>query len=166
MTIVVSYFCERKNNSDDKEATEHLEEFDLNTDEEYLHSSTDSIFTYRRAIRVDRLNDAEVSCARRERWKEVKMWAIIHEAMIYLIFLGLLCFLVYSNRNAAAFEQVQHLRSYLINSRNPERDLTKVRDGESPLLESFVNKIEFSCTKILLTRCSIRRISSLNFLFV
>ena len=106
MIIVLSYFCGRKNNDGDEEANEYLQDFDLNTDEEYLHSSADLIFTYRRAVTVDQLN----------------------KAMIYVIFLSLFCFLGYSSRNPAALKQAQHLRSYLISNRNPDRNLNKLRE--------------------------------------
>ena len=135
LTIALSFFDAGKKN-DDREANDHwTNELRLQDDEEYLHSARESIFTYRRVVRVDRLNDAEVRCARQERIREMKMWTIVQEASIYLLFLSLLCFLVYSTRNSSSFDQVQHLRKYLTNTRHADRDLNKVTErghGSSP----------------------------------
>ena len=84
------------------------------------------MFTYRPAIRANRLNKAEVICAREERLKEIKMWSIIREIFIYLCFLSLLYIVTYSNRDSNSFLQVNHLRKYLRNSRQINCDYTKV----------------------------------------
>jgi hypothetical protein len=142
LTIALSFFCGGKN--DDREANDHLtDNVRLHDDEEYLHSPRESLFTYRRVVRVDRLNDAEVTWARQERLREMKMWTILQEAMIYLVFLSSLCFLVYSNRNSEAFDQAKHLRKYLTNTRHADRDLNKVRD-DTDLVSIFSFVLSFS----------------------
>lgn len=70
------------------------------------------MFTYRPRIQANRLNDAEVSCARNQRLKEIHMWSIIREALVYLCFLLLLCFVTYPNRDQNSSLQVTHLRKY------------------------------------------------------
>lgn len=65
-----------------------------------------------------RLTEFQINEHREERLKEIHMWSIIHQTLIYLLFLGLLCFLAYSNRSPHGFEQVHHLRQYFIHSRN------------------------------------------------
>ena len=139
LTIALSFFNAgktKKNDDDDREANDHwTEDFRLRDDEEYLHSPRESIFTYRRVVRVDRLNDAEVKCARQQRMKEMKMWKILQEALIYLVFLSLLGSLVYSTRNSSAFDQVQHLRKYLTNTRQADRDLNNVRKDTDRFLD-------------------------------
>ena len=79
------------------------------------------MFTYRPRIHADRLNDTEVTCARKQRLKEIHMWLIIREVLIYICFLLLLCLVAYSNRDQNSFLQVNHLRKYFLKS-----DYTKV----------------------------------------
>ena len=54
------------------------------------------------------------------------MWAIIREFFTYFIFLSLLFLLTYSNVNANAFYQVQHLRDVFHSTRSLDHDFTKV----------------------------------------
>ena len=65
--------------------------------------------------------------AREQRLKEMKMWSIIRELVIYLIFLSLLYFVTYSNMNHQSFDQVKHFREFFLNSREIDRDFSKVR---------------------------------------
>ena len=64
--------------------------------------------------------------ARDQRLKEMKMWSIIREMLVYLIFLSLLYFVTYSNVNQQSFDQVRHLRQFFLNSRQVDRDFTQV----------------------------------------
>ena len=72
-------------------------------------------------MRVNRLNEAEVFCARQQRLKEIHLWSIIHEIVIYLCFFTLLSLVTYSTRDSNSFLQVDHLRKYFLQS-----DYTKV----------------------------------------
>ncbi len=84
------------------------------------------MFIYRSPIRANRLNKAEVACARQQRLKELKMWSIIREIFIYLCFLSLLYIVTYSNHQSNSTVQVNHLRKYFLNSRQIDCDYTKV----------------------------------------
>jgi len=84
------------------------------------------LFTYRCRIRATRLNEAEIICARQQRLKEIQMWSIIRESLIYLCFLSLLYMITYSNPNSNSYLQVNHLRKYFLNSRQINYDYTKV----------------------------------------
>ncbi len=84
------------------------------------------MFTYRSPIRANRLNKAEVDCARRQRLNELKMWSIIREIFIYLCFLSLLYIVTYSNHQSNSSVQVNHLRKYFLNSRQIDCDYTQV----------------------------------------
>jgi len=54
------------------------------------------------------------------------MWLIIRETFIYLSFLLILFIITYSNQNSNSSLQVNHLRKYLLNSRQIDLDYTKV----------------------------------------
>ena len=125
LAIFFAFFCRKPN--DDKEANEHLDEnqIELDNNEEYLHS-TKSLFIYRPPIRANRLNEAEVDCARHQRLKEIHMWSIIREGLTYLCFLSLLFIITYSNQNSNSFLQVNHLQKYFHNSRQSHLDFIKV----------------------------------------
>ncbi|CAF4381646.1 unnamed protein product, partial [Adineta steineri] len=81
----------------------------LDNDEEYLHSfKKKSIFTYRQPIRVDRLNQTEINHARNERLKEIHIWSMMKELLLYLCFITVLYIIIYSNRYLNSFLQVNH----------------------------------------------------------
>ena len=54
------------------------------------------------------------------------MWAIMREVVLYLVFVSFLYVVIYSNRDAHAFQQVDHLRKYFLNTRQTNFDYTKV----------------------------------------
>ena len=66
-----------------------------------------------------------MSCARDQRLKEIQMWSIIRETLIYLGFLSLLYVVVYSNNQSNSSLQVNHLKKYFLNSRQVDPDYTK-----------------------------------------
>ncbi|CAF4050924.1 unnamed protein product, partial [Adineta steineri] len=120
-------FC-CQNSYDDKEANEYLDnnQLALDNDEEYLHSfKKKSIFTYRQPIRVDRLNETEINHARNERLKEIHMWSMIKELLLYLCFITVLYTIIYSNRDLNSFLQVNHSRKFFFNSRQINCDYTQ-----------------------------------------
>ncbi len=84
------------------------------------------MFTYRSPIHANRLNKAEVDFARDQRLKEIQMWSVIQEILIYFCFLSLLYIVTYSNRPSNSFLEVNHLRKYFLNSRQIDCDYTKV----------------------------------------
>ncbi|CAF4382969.1 unnamed protein product, partial [Adineta steineri] len=75
LAIFFAFFCHKSN--DDKEANEYLDDddqFDLNDNQEYLHSiKVNSLFLYRSPIRANRLNKGEIISARNKRLKEIYM---------------------------------------------------------------------------------------------
>ena len=76
--------------------------------------------------RAERLNKHEVAWARDRRLEEIQMWSIFREFSIYFIFLALLFLLTYSNADANASYQVQHLRHAFHNTRQANTDFTQV----------------------------------------
>ncbi|CAF0948943.1 unnamed protein product [Adineta ricciae] len=127
LVIIFAYFCRKFD--DDKEADGYLddEHIHLDTDEEYLHSMKGNLLvTSQRTVRANRLNESEVLCARKRRLKEIQMWSVLREALIYMCFLSLLYLVSYSNYQSNAFFQVKHLRSFLLNPRQDDLDYTKV----------------------------------------
>jgi hypothetical protein len=75
---------------------------------------------------VNRLDESEVAYARQERLKDVQMWSIIREFVLYFIFLSLIFMITYSNHDQNSFLQVNHLRKYFLNTRQVDMDYTKV----------------------------------------
>ncbi|CAF1261744.1 unnamed protein product [Adineta steineri] len=83
-------------------------------------------FHFHRCIRFKRLNEAEVNCARLKRLKELQMWSTIREMIIYTSFLLVLCVITYSHRDQNSFRQVDHLRKFLLNTKQINYDYTKI----------------------------------------
>ena len=84
------------------------------------------MFVSRPKRQNNRLNAAEIVCARDRRLKEVRMRAVLQEAFTCLCFLTFLFLITYSNRTSHSFRQVQHLRTYFLNSRQNYLDYNKV----------------------------------------
>ncbi len=56
----------------------------------------------------------------------LKIWSIIREMSTYWYFLAVLYTITYSNLNPDGFNQVNHLRKFILNSRQIDLDYTKV----------------------------------------
>jgi hypothetical protein len=72
------------------------------------------------------------------------MWSIIREILTYLTFLSLLYFITYSNINSNAFYQVQHLRKFILNTReidNDYRKISTINEYWNWLENSFVSNV-------------------------
>ncbi|CAF1184626.1 unnamed protein product [Adineta ricciae] len=78
------------------------------------------------SIRPGRLNEAELIRLRQKRLKEIHMWTVIREILMYICFISVLYMVVYSNPYSNAFLQANHLRKYFLNSRQADLDLTEV----------------------------------------
>ena len=79
---------------------------------------------------IDRLNKEELAFAREQRTKEIQMWSIFWEFVIYAVFIILICLITFSNREQNSFSQVKHLRNYLFNTRQVDNDYTQVRNSK------------------------------------
>jgi len=136
-----------RNTDKDREAAEFLDDdnFELSNNEEYLHSIKQSPFIHRSNNRINRLHQAEVLWARNQRIKEIKMWSIIREILSYFCFLIMIYLVTYSNVNSNSFLQVNHLRQFLLNTKNQiDNDYTKILtidDYWNWLENSFVENI-------------------------
>lgn len=73
-----------------------------------------------------RLNETALRRARYQRLQEIQMWAILREIFTYAVFLSLLYTVAYSNHNVHSFTQVDHLRKYLLNSKQDRMDYNEV----------------------------------------
>ncbi|CAF1595374.1 unnamed protein product, partial [Adineta steineri] len=116
LAVFFTLFC--RNPNDDKEAKEYIDEtnFELDGDEDYLHSNDFSLIS-NSSKRITRLNENEVAFLREQRLKELQMWSIIREFLIYAIFLTLLCIISFSNHTQNSFYQTDHLQKYFLNTR-------------------------------------------------
>ncbi|CAF4321707.1 unnamed protein product, partial [Adineta steineri] len=65
-------------------------------------------------------------CARDRRLKEIQMWSIIRETLLYICFLSLLYTVIFSNCQSNSYSQVKHLQNFLLNSRQMDDDYTKI----------------------------------------
>jgi hypothetical protein len=90
------------------------------------------------------LNQAELTYARDQRLKEIHMWSIIREILVYLCFMWILYVISYSNRNNNDFLQVNHLRHFFLNIESSTNDYTQVREVNF----SFLYKIMYEMNKI------------------
>ncbi|CAF4142851.1 unnamed protein product, partial [Adineta steineri] len=146
--LAIFFICFCRNSKDDKETSEYInddDEFNISSDEEYLHSlEYHSLFSSQSRKSINRLNENEIAFARNQRLKEIQMWALIREFLIYFIFATLLFLINYSNREQNSFFQVNHLRAYLLNQRQTTVDYTKINTIDEYwywLENSFVSNI-------------------------
>ncbi|CAF1004007.1 unnamed protein product [Adineta steineri] len=146
--LAIFFICFCRNSEDEKETSEYInedDEFNISNDEEYLHSlEYRSIFSSQSRKSINRLNENEVVYARDQRLKEIQMWAIIREFLIYFIFAILVFIITYSNREQHSFYQVNHLRAYFLNQRQTTADYTKINTIDEYwywLENSFVSNI-------------------------
>lgn len=75
---------------------------------------------------MHRLTRDEVDQARYHRLKQVKMWSIIRELVSYCCFIWMIYVVSYSNRNQHGYDQVNHLRHFLLNRGHARYDYMKV----------------------------------------
>ncbi|CAF1131097.1 unnamed protein product [Adineta steineri] len=146
--LAIFFICFCRNSKDDKETSEYInddDEFNISSDEEYLHSlEYHSLFSSQSRKSINRLNENEIAFARNQRLKEIQMWALIREFLIYFIFATLVFLINYSNREQNSFFQVNHLRAYLLNQRQTTVDYTKINTIDEYwywLENSFVSNI-------------------------
>ncbi|CAF3869870.1 unnamed protein product, partial [Adineta steineri] len=146
--LVIFFICFCRNSKDEKETSEYInedDEFNLSNDEEYLHSlEYQSLFSTPSLKSINRLNENEIANARDQRLKEIQMWSIIREFLIYFIFAILVFLITYSNREQNSFYQVNHLRAYFLNERQTTADYTNINTIDEYwywLENSFVSNI-------------------------
>ncbi|CAF1316632.1 unnamed protein product, partial [Adineta steineri] len=146
--LAIFFICFCRNSKDDKETSEYInedDEFNISNDDDYLHSlEYHSLFSSQSRKSINRLNENEIVYARDQRLKEIQMWAIIVEYLIYFIFAILVFIITYSNREQHSFFQVNHLRAYLLNQRQTTVDYTKINTIDEYwywLENSFVSNI-------------------------
>lgn len=129
--MAIFFACFIRKSDHDKEAAEYLDdniELNLGDDEEYLQSinARSTPFSHRSYTRVNRLAKEELNHIRQQRLRELKMWSMIQEMLSYFCFLCLLYSVSYSNLNPNEFYQVDHLKKFILNSRQSNLDYTKV----------------------------------------
>ncbi|CAF1184610.1 unnamed protein product [Adineta ricciae] len=127
MAIFFTCFCRKSQK--DREANEFLDDdqIGLEADEDYFHKTEKkSMIARPSSIRPGRLSEADLIHLRQQRLKEIHMWTVIREILMYICFISVLYVIVYSNPYSNAFLQANHLRKYFLNSRQTDLDLTKV----------------------------------------
>ncbi|CAF1181508.1 unnamed protein product [Adineta steineri] len=145
--LVIFFICFCRNSKDEKETGEYInedDEFNISNDEEYLHSLEYQSLSSPSLKSINRLNENEIANARDQRLKEIQMWKIIREFLIYFIFALLVFIITYSNREQHSFYQVNHLRTYFLNQRQTTVDYTNINTIDEYwywLENSFVSNI-------------------------
>ena len=128
LTIFVSFFF--KNRNDDREAQEYLNENSIQLN----NRSKCSLKNER-----NRLTKDEIKISREFRLKEIEMWAILRETFTSILFLILLCFIVYSNRNFDPYLQVRHLKKFFL--KNSFEKILTVEDYWNWIERKFVSNL-------------------------
>ena len=72
-----------------------------------------SSIQYEQKYSTDRLDSLQLASARQQRLVEIQMFIFLRKLIILIVCLILISFFVHSTTNIRAFEQVQHLKSYL-----------------------------------------------------
>ncbi|CAF4362759.1 unnamed protein product, partial [Adineta steineri] len=146
--LAIFFICFCRNSKDEKETSEYInedDEFNVSNDEEYLHSlEYRSLFSSQSRKSINRLNENEIIYARDQRLKEIQMWTIIREFLIYFIFAILVFVITYSSREQHSFYQANHLRAYFLNQRQTTADYTNINTIDEYwywLENSFVSNI-------------------------
>ncbi|CAF0846743.1 unnamed protein product [Adineta steineri] len=146
--LAIFFICFCRNSKDEKETSEYInedDEFNVSNDEEYLHSlEYRSLFSSQSRKSINRLNENEIIYARDQRLKEIQMWTIIREFLIYFIFAILVFVITYSSREQHSFSQANHLRAYFLNQRQTTADYTNINTIDEYwywLENSFVSNI-------------------------
>ncbi|CAF3624741.1 unnamed protein product [Adineta steineri] len=145
--LAIFFICFCRNSKEEKETSEYInedDEFNISNDEEYLHSLEYQSLFSPSLKSINRLNENEVVYARDQRLKEIQMWSIIREFLIYFIFAILVFIITYSNREQHSFYQVNHLRAYFLNQRQTTADYTQINTIDEYwywLENSFVSNI-------------------------
>ncbi|UJR08126.1 hypothetical protein I4U23_012402 [Adineta vaga] len=126
--LAIFFVCFCRNSNDDTETSEYIDDYQmtLNDDEEYFQSANNYSLFNSQAQKHKHLNEGEVTHAREQRLKDLQMWSIIREFIIYFIFLFLICSITYANRDYNSFHEVHHLRKYFYNTRQINNDFTRI----------------------------------------
>ncbi|CAF1642081.1 unnamed protein product, partial [Adineta ricciae] len=128
--FAIFFICFFRNTNDDVETNEYIDEYQMNfneDDEEYFQSIKNySLVNVQARQHVNRLTECEVIHAREQRIKEIQMWSIIREFIIYFVFFFLICSITFASREQNSFLQVQHLRKYFLNTRQSTNDYTQI----------------------------------------
>ena len=140
LAIFFAFFF--RNSNDDKEAKEFLDEtsIELKHDEEYLHTTKVYSSARDNRLRGNRLTKEELEFARFQRLRDIQMWSVVREALTYLIFFVLLCFIVYPNRNENSYYQVRHFQKFFSIGRS-FKTISTVDDYWNWLEKNFIRNL-------------------------
>ncbi|CAF1275359.1 unnamed protein product, partial [Adineta ricciae] len=93
---IFTIICFRKEDNQ----RQSIDDYILNRNEEYIQMIEDHSLFY---LKIHRLNKAETALARHQRFRQIRIRAIIEEIGLYLIYLGTIYFLAYYNYNTNVF---------------------------------------------------------------
>ena len=82
------------------------------------------MFISRPTIRTVRLDDNQLIFARNQRIKEIRMWSIVHESLVYFSLFSIIWILIIRTQHPHAFQQVKHLKTYF---QKPNFDYKQIR---------------------------------------
>ena len=141
LTIILLFFC--RNRTDEKEEKEYIDEIDLEFDENQQENIDSSLVTSLSTKQVNRLEKNEIDYAREQRLKEVRMWSILREFGICLLFLFLILSMTYANREENSYFQVAHFRNFFFDSETKfdYRRIFTIDDYWKWLQNSFVENV-------------------------
>ena len=123
LSLFVTYLCH--NPKKDKQIEQYL--VDRTGIQSDLHKERSFSIRYQRKCSTEPLDPAQLDLARQHRLVEIQMFIFLRKLVISIVCLILISFFVHSTTNIHSFEQVQHLKSYLTDSRNQHMNFYQVR---------------------------------------
>ncbi|XP_077979558.1 polycystin-2-like protein 2 [Glandiceps talaboti] len=123
--LFIALVLKTPNADEDEDAEEDEEDYELNEDEEWLHTKSAHEPAKERKLAYKPPDEKELSKAREQRVKEMKMYSIIREILFYIFFLWLLLIISYGNRDPNSYSYMEHLSTILMKD-DPYNDYMKV----------------------------------------
>ncbi|XP_072168355.1 uncharacterized protein [Diadema setosum] len=114
IAVFVACIIKSPNADDDSDIEEDEEEFDLNPDEEYLHTVSGHVTTKKRCLPYKPPDPEALERAREKRLKEIKMYAIFREIFFYVVYLWVVLMISYGNADPSSYRMQEDFVNELV----------------------------------------------------
>nr|KAG5709464.1 hypothetical protein BaRGS_023146 [Batillaria attramentaria] len=131
VAIFLSLIIKNPGEEEEEDEAHDEETTKLANDEIPLHTMNDAFGHARpRKIGYKPPDRAELEAAREKRLKEIQMWSVVREVIVYAFFLWILLVISYRNRNANTFLYKDTMERVFIKNNLTDVDFEKVRNAE------------------------------------